>query len=124
MSIVLTDLIKEQALQCGVMMGAGVAFMLFYRICSVCCRAMKLNKWIRAGLELFFWLAAAVMLSQFLYYCAQGSLSVHTAAAFAAGVLLWKKFFCGIISSQNHSKELRAKGFRKRNGEEKKKQSV
>lgn len=97
--IVLTDLIKEQALQCAVMFGAGIGFMVFYRLCSMASKRITLNKWIRAGIELIFWLTAAVMLSQFLYYCAYGSLSLHTAAAFGAGALLWKKFFCGIMDA-------------------------
>lgn len=95
----LTDLIKEQAGQCAVMFGAGIAFMFFYQLCSLASKRIALNKWLRAGIELIFWLAAAVMISQFLYYCAYGSLSLHTGVAFGAGALLWKKFFCGIMSS-------------------------
>lgn len=95
----LTDLIKEQAGQCVVMFGAGIAFMFFFQLCSLASKRIALNKWLRAGIELIFWLATAVMISQFLYYCAYGSLSLHTGVAFGAGVLLWKKFFYGIMDA-------------------------
>ncbi len=123
MSIVITELIKEQTIQCFVMGGAGIAFMLFYQICSFLSRQAPANKWIRAALELLFWFLAAIMLWQFLYYCAYGSLSIHTIAAFGAGVLLWKRFFYGIIIP-GKGKGIRIRGFKKTNGKEKKKQSV
>ncbi len=94
----LTELIKEQASQCAVMFGAGIAFMVFYQFCSMLSKRITLNKWARAGVELVFWLITAIMLSQFLYYCAYGGLSLHVAVAFGAGALLWKKFFYGIIN--------------------------
>lgn len=123
MSIVFTDLIKEQVLQCLVMACAGVVFMTFYQLCSFFSKKTHIKVWIRAGLELFFWVMAAVITSQFLYYCAYGSLSFHTFVAFAAGVLLWKKFFCDIMAS-SQNKGHRTRGLKKKHGKEKKKQSV
>ena len=98
MSIIVTDLIKEQAATCLVMASAGIVFSTFYQLCSFFSKRATVKKWIRAGLELFFWVIAAVMTSQFLYYCAYGSLSFHAAAAFAAGALLWKRLFCDIMA--------------------------
>ena len=99
MNLALTELIRAQAFDCLVMAGAGVAFMLFYQLCSFLCQRAALGKWARWVLEPAFWLASALITAQFLYYCAYGQISVHSAAAFGAGVLLWKIFFCGIMSS-------------------------
>lgn len=123
MNIVLTDLIKEQATECLIMFGAGIAFALFYQTGSLISGRIPISKWIRPGVELLFWLAAALMFSQFLYYCAYGKLSLHTIAAFAAGVLLWMKWFCDIIM-RNNGKGTRIRGLKKRNGKKEKKQSV
>lgn len=51
----------------------------------------------RAIIDLHFWIAAAFVLSMFLYYCAWGKLSVHAGLGFFAGLLLWKKMCCAII---------------------------
>ena len=123
MKIVLTDLIKEQGMQCLIMLGAGLAVGIFYQVCALISRRTRMNKWVRMAAEPVFWLIAAVLFSQFLYYCAYGRLSVHTIAAFGAGVLLWIKFFCGIIIPDN-DKQTGIRGLKKKNGKEKKKQSV
>lgn len=123
MKIVLTDLIKEQAAECLIMLGAGIAAGIFYQVCSFLSRWLGLNRWIRMAAEPVFWLAAALLFSQFLYYCAYGSMSAHTIAAFGAGVLLWIKFFCGIIIP-NKEEAARTRGWKRKNGKEKKKQSV
>lgn len=123
MRIVITDLIKDQAVQCLVMASAGIVIVTFYQLCSFFSGKATCARWVRVGLELFFWLMAAVMTSQFLYYCAYGSLSVHAIAAFAAGALLWKRMFCDIMAS-SQSRGRRTRGLRKRHGKEKKKQSI
>lgn len=123
MNIVLTQLIKEQAFECLIMLGAGAAAGILYQLCSFLSGRVRINRWIRMGAELIFWLAVAVLFSQFLYYCAYGSLSLHTIAAFGAGVLLWIKIFCGIIIPDKDA-EAHTRGLRRKNGKEKKKQSV
>lgn len=123
MSLVFTDLIKEQAMQCLIMFGAGIAFMLVYQLCAFLIRPTALREGVRAALEIVFWLAAAVMISQFLYYCAYGRLSVHCVCAFAAGALLWKKCFCGIIHP-TYCEGKRIRGLRKKHGKKEKEQSV
>lgn len=123
MNLQLTDLIKEQGAQCLIMFAAGIALAVFYQICSLIVSRMQVNKWIRMGAEPIFWLAAAVLFSQFLYYCAHGQMSVHIIGAFGAGVLLWMKFFCGIIGRDNW-KNVKVRGSEKKNGKKKKKQSV
>lgn len=49
--------------------------------------------------ELIFWFAAAAVLSAFLYYSAYGKPSIHAAAGFFMGLLLWKKFLYYAILS-------------------------
>lgn len=123
MNLQLTDLIKEQGAQCLIMFAAGIAMAVFYQICSLILSRIQVSKWIRMGAEPVFWLTAAVLFSQFLYYCAYGRLSFHIIGAFAAGVLLWMKFFCGIIGRDN-CRNVKVRGSEKKNGKEKKKQSV
>ena len=122
MNIALTELIREQAFQCLVMTGAGIVFMMLYQLCSFLCRQIGPGPWVRWILEPVFWLGSALMTAQFLYYCAYGRVSVHSAAAFGAGVLLWKIFFCGIIDA-THFQGNRIRGIR-RHGKKEKEQSV
>lgn len=123
MSIELTTLIREQAGQCLVMAGAGIVFMIFYRFFGILSGRAGLPGWVCGVLELVFWLAAAVITFQFLYYCAYGRISVHSICAFAAGVLLWRKCFCGIILP-TECEGKRTRGLRKRHGKKKKEQAV
>ena len=93
----LTELIREQAFQCAVMAGAGIFVMIMYQLFCGTCELAGIKPRAAGLLEIVFWTAAAAAVSGFLYYCAYGRLSFHAAVAFAAGALLWKKFFCGII---------------------------
>lgn len=123
MNLILTDLIKEQVFQCAVMLGAGIAFMLFYQTGTAVCRILQPGKKLKWLLELVFWLTGAVMTAQFLYYCAYGRVSVHAIAAFTAGVLLWKVCFYDIINKVYFQRKT-VRGLGKRYGKKEKKQSV
>ena len=121
--MIITDLIREQAFQCLVMLAAGIAVMILYQIFRNTCVLLRVPAPVRWIAEVVFWLAAAVMTYQFLYYCAYGRLSFHSAAAFTAGALLWKKFFYAIIDkiyTDIHMKQ----GIQNKNGEKEKKQPV
>lgn len=120
MNFTVTELIKEQSYECLIMFCSGIAFMIVCEFCSFLSHKIQISKWWRMGLELFFWFAAAVMASEFLYYCAYGKLSVHSIAAFGAGLLLWKSGFCGIINPNTHEGK-RIKGLKQAHGEKKKK---
>ena len=121
--MILTELIKEQAFQCAVMAGAGVFIMTMYRLFRNTCALIKLAPVWAAAAELFFWILAAAAASHFLYYCAYGRLSVHAAVSFAAGALLWKKMFCGIIDKIYMKLHIR-QGIQNKHGEKEKKQPV
>lgn len=121
MSIPLTDLIKEQSYECLIMFCSGIAFMLVWQICSCISKRLEIKTWMRIGLEIAFWLIIAVMISEFLFYCAYGKISVHSIIALGMGILLWKHCFYDIMAQCNNRQ---IKGLRKRYGKEKKKQSV
>lgn len=123
MNIQVTELIREQSYECLIMFCSGIAFMIAYEFCSFLSHKINLNKVWRIGLELLFWAASAIMVSEFLYYCAYGKLSVHSIGAFAAGLLLWKFGFYGIIYPNIHTKT-KIKGLKKIHGEKKKKPRV
>ncbi|MBN7774477.1 spore cortex biosynthesis protein YabQ [Clostridium aminobutyricum] len=95
---VMTDLIRSQVLESGIMLCAGMTIALLYQLF---CRFKLLiitRRWMAAFFEILFWVAAGVITSEFLYYCSFGELSVHVICSFIVGVLLWTFFFCGKIS--------------------------
>ena len=109
MKIQLTALIVEQLRTVGVMMAAGVfveslwqvrCFLLkrFHRRLSTR-QTTFAAVFARAAIETHFWMAATLVVSFFLYYCAWGKLSVHAAVGFFTGLLLWKKMCCDIIKT-------------------------
>ena len=51
------------------------------------------------SVEILFWICAFTILSLFLYYSSFGLVTFHGIVSFLAGVLLWKKICCGIISA-------------------------
>ena len=109
MKIQLTALIVEQLRTVGVMMAAGIfveslwqvrCFLLqrFHRRLSTR-QTTFAAVFARAAIETHFWMAATLVVSFFLYYCAWGKLSVHAAVGFFTGLLLWKKMCCDIIKT-------------------------
>ena len=129
MKIQLTALIVEQLRTVGVMMAAGVFVESLWQIrCFLLKRfhrrtgsgsgqsghvrhsRLSLRRaatrqttfaavFARAAIETHFWMAATLVVSFFLYYCAWGKLSVHAAVGFFTGLLLWKKMCCDIIKT-------------------------
>ena len=121
--MIVTELIREQSFQWLVMTAAGAGVMILYQMFGGTCRLLGMGNIPRSIAEVFFWLAAAVISWQFLYYCAYGRLSFHAAAAFTAGALLWKKFFYDIID-KIYTTIYKKQGIRNENGEKEKKQPV
>lgn len=121
--MILTELIREQAFQCSVMAGAGVFVMTLYQIFKNTCELVCLDRIRKGILEILFWVCAAVITSYFLYYCAYGRISFHSAVSFAGGALLWKKIFCDIIDKIYMKLHIR-QGKHNKNGEKETKQPV
>ena len=95
--MIITDLIKDQLLESAVMLGCGIAVMALHQIFRGTCRLINAAAPVLAASEVAFWIIAAFITYHFLYYCAYGKLSFHTALAFTGGALLWKVFFYDII---------------------------
>lgn len=95
--MIVTELIKEQCFQCAVMAAAGTGVMILYQIFNGLLRVISVSRGIAGVSEIVFWAVMASLTWHFLYYCAYGRISFHSAMAFAAGALLWKIFFYDII---------------------------
>ena len=133
MSIELTELIVSQAKTLTVMAAAGVLVESLWQIK----KRVKIKRLIS---EILFWSATTAAVPAFLYYCAFGKPSVHAAAGFLIGLLLWKKICCGIIKkvwveneeaenskttvASSISKKLENRGWKKGGRKEKKKKSA
>ena len=133
MSIELTELIESQAKTLTVMAAAGVLVESLWQIK----KRVKIKRLIS---EILFWSATTAAVPAFLYYCAFGKPSVHAAAGFLIGLLLWKKICCGIIKkvwveneeaenskttvASSISKKLENRGWKKGGRKEKKKKSA
>lgn len=119
----MTDLIREQILQVTVMFGAGISVAFLYQLLHVLIRLLPIGRGVQSLMEVGFWICAFWWTSQFLYYSAYGRLSVHAAAGFGVGVLLWKVCFYDIIDKIYINIKSR-QGMNKNHGEKEKKQSV
>ena len=93
----LTDLMEEHIKTTLVMAAAGV-FTESLRLLKNTAGKNK-KRWVRAVYDAAFWISAAFVISMFLYYCSYGRVTFHGAAGFLAGLLLWKKICCDIISA-------------------------
>jgi spore cortex biosynthesis protein YabQ len=90
-------LIIDQSFEFVIMLFAGMTVMLLYDVYIKVKRKFKPGNRMSFVQDILFWLLAALLTSAFLYYCSFGRMSVHAFAAFGAGAVLWKKFFCGTI---------------------------
>ena len=94
----LTEFITRQAGTLAVMAGAGVLTETLWQVLHLL-QQRALSKYFRLVQEALFWAVCCAVIPEFLYYAAYGRLSVHAFLGFSAGVLLWKKICCGIISA-------------------------
>jgi spore cortex biosynthesis protein YabQ len=97
MNLAIHQLIKDQAFEFVIMLWAGMIVMLFFDIFIMIKNKRKVRKGISFIQDILFWIFASLLTSAFLYYASYGQLSVHAFIAFGVGVILWKKFFYGII---------------------------
>lgn len=106
MSVHLSPLITGQLRTVLVMMAAGIfveslwqarCLLLHPRQNPAIRTLARSPRLCRAVIDIHFWIAAAFILSTFLYYCTWGRLAVHAGVGFLAGLLLWKKMCCAII---------------------------
>ena len=102
----LTELIRQQLLECAMMFAAGIALGLLYQLfCGIRVWIQRQGKRTRvsgqlsSASEIVFWIAAAKVASGFLYRASYGELSFHNFLFLGLGVLLWKKAFYDIVYS-------------------------
>lgn len=94
---IVNPLIIDQSFEFVIMLFAGMTVMLFYSLFLKIKGKMKPGNKVSFIQDILFWLFAALLTTAFLYYCSYGRLSFHALAAFGAGAVLWKKFFCGTM---------------------------
>lgn len=94
----LTELIRQQIKIVVVMAAAGVLTESLWQLRYL--MQLRAKRFAAAIVwELLFWVSAATVISSFMYYCSFGRITFYGAAGFLAGLLLWKKNCCGIISA-------------------------
>ena len=96
----INPLILNQSFEFVIMLFAGMTIMLFHDLYLLLRNKLKPGKRVSFIQDILFWLFAALLTSSFLYYCSFGRLSIHALLAFGIGAVLWKKYFCGTISSR------------------------
>jgi spore cortex biosynthesis protein YabQ len=94
---IVNPLIIDQSFEFVIMLFAGMTIMLFYDVFARVKGKFKPGNKMSFIQDILFWMFAALLTSSFLYYCSYGRMSAHAFVAFGAGVVLWKKFFCGTI---------------------------
>lgn len=93
-SLVITELIRGQALEFIVMLGCGMIVAILYGFYKRYIGAFVKNVVLNFLSEVIFWIFAAVVTCDFLYFCSLGALKIHIMVAFICGVFLWRNFFC------------------------------
>lgn len=102
-----SELVISQSKAVSVMFCAGIAVETLWQLKTYakvrsCRRKCKGHKDFgkRAGglaAEAGFWIGAAGILCEFLYYGSFGRVTLYSAIGFLTGLLLWKKICCGIL---------------------------
>ena len=94
----MSELVRSQLNIFFVMVTGGLAAGLVLEVFRVFGERRGSGKLVRALLELAAFAAAGFLISEFLFYCDNGKVSFEGIASFIAGLLLWKKCFCGILN--------------------------
>ena len=99
----MTELVRSQLNIFFVMGAGGLAAGLVLDIF----RTFADRRGLGSVMEIMAWITAGFMTSEFFYYCDNGKVSFEGIASLIAGLLLWKKFFCGILKpiGGNYGKE-------------------
>ncbi len=96
----MTALIQRELADLFIMFYCGLAIMLVFtgrdRLMERCGSRRRLS------LAVYFlsWICAAFLFGRFLYRASRGVVTVYGLLAMGAGILLWKKIICGIITSR------------------------
>ena len=108
----MSGLIKSELTIFLVMTGCGLAAGILARLLKSFAAIREYGKLGTAVTDLIFFVAAGVMISEFLYYCDNGKITATGIGSFLIGLWLWKKFFCDILTlteADNDKEERRNK---------------
>lgn len=82
----ISELAKVQFFQCMVMSGGGIITVILYKIVEFMQINICESRLSKAILEIIFWVIAAWIFGDFLYYCSFGELGFHSIIAFIMGM--------------------------------------
>ncbi len=98
----MTALIQRELTELFIMFYCGLAIMVLFtgrdRLMERCGTRRRLAVVIYFGT----WLCAAFLFSQFLYHASHGVVTLYGLLSMGAGILLWKKYICGIMIPTSH----------------------
>lgn len=94
----MSELVRSQLNIFFVMVMGGLAAGLVLEVFRTFGERRSSGRLMRAMLELAAFAAAGFLTSEFLFYCDNGKVSFEGIGSFIAGLLLWKKCFCGILN--------------------------
>ena len=94
----MTELIARELKEIGFMLASGLSVMLVFWSRDMVIEMLELKGRKRWAVYFISWVAASFLFTEFLYCASYGKLSWYGTAAFTAGILLWKRLFCDIIS--------------------------
>ena len=94
----MSGLIRSELLIFLVMAVCGITAGLIGGLFKSYITARGLRKFGSIVMQLIMYAIVGVMISEFFYYCDNGKLTATGVGSFLIGLLLWKKFFCGILT--------------------------
>ena len=100
----MTDLMQRELTAVLYMVVAGMTVMLLLESGKYILQRTGKYKRLHNTLYLMIWIAAAYLFCQYLYEATYGVIFWYTLPAFAAGCILWKKIFCGILNLYKNAK--------------------
>ncbi len=94
----MTQLIQAQLLTITIMFCCGVCGGLIRELYTAAAASVRLKGGLRGIYEASYFLCLGFLFSEFNLFCENGRLSFTGIISFLAGLLLWKRFFCGILN--------------------------
>lgn len=98
----MTALIQSQIGVIAVMTYCGLASYMIYDFFTLFIeRFVRKSKAAEIALRLLCYTAIGILATDFSMYCQNGNITFTGAACFAAGIWLWRKFFCDIMNPKS-----------------------
>ena len=94
----MTELMSREMQELFYMFFGGIAVMLLFSVRTQLCTRCRQYQRLRRFLYLIFWVFGGFLFYQFAYKGAYGLVSWYSLLAFGAGIILWKKIFCDIMT--------------------------